>query len=438
MKLRIHDSQWTDFAGSLRARQDVESAGLILAEPLPQTDDVLVARELVPIPDDGYAIREVDRLQIDPVALNRLVRPARVRGLSVFTVHTHPGADEPWFSYADDRGDARLMPSFFGQMDGPHGSLVIAGATGKLVGRAWQGPDASPTPLDVFLVGKQLGVHSAADARPAGGSQWFERQELALGERGQRLLRRLRVGVVGLGGTGSVSSAQLSHLGVGELLLVDGDLVEPSNVSRIIGATSADAGKTPKVEVARRYAAELGLGTKVNALEGHLGGSVPVEFLHGCDIIFSCVDRHTPRALLNRLAYSALVPVIDMGSGFRVDTRGRVTGSAGRVVLIGPDRPCLACWGHISPDRLRVEALTAEERADEAAVGYIDGADVPQPSVIAFNTAVSGAAVVEFLRLVTRFAGADDPPLRLAFAFESGLVRRNRPGGTRACKICSG
>jgi hypothetical protein len=57
--------------------------------------------------------------------------------------------------------------------------------------------------------------------------------------------------------------------------------------------------------------------------------------------------------------------------------------------------------------------------------------------VISFNTMIAGAAVIELLRLVTQFAGADDPPLRLSFDFMTGMVRRNNlPEGTR-CGICS-
>lgn len=44
---------------------------------------------------------------------------------------------------------------------------------------------------------------------------------------------------------------------------------------------------------------------------------------------------------------------------------------------------------------------------------------------MAFNTIVAGAAVVELLRMVTAFAGAEAPPLRLAFSFSEGTVHRN-------------
>jgi hypothetical protein len=76
---------------------------------------------MIEIPPEGYLIRCKDQLQLDPITLNRTIRPARDRGLSVITVHTHPGSTQPWFSDADDRGDARLMPSLFHQMAGPHG-----------------------------------------------------------------------------------------------------------------------------------------------------------------------------------------------------------------------------------------------------------------------------------------------------------------------------
>lgn len=431
MKLRVFHSQWRPFVDELRARTDVESAGIVLAERL-HGGDVLLARQLSVLPDAAYSIRRGDRIRIDPVALNRLVRPARDRGLSVFTIHTHPGSDVPWFSSADDAGDSVLMPSLFTQMPGPHGSLVIAGSTGTVCARAWTTPEEIVA-VDLHEVGTALRV-TPSDAS-IGAEQWFDRQRLALGEAGQRVLRGLHVAVVGLGGTGSVTFAQLVHLGVSEITIIDGDRVEAANISRIYGATAADAGGIGKVDVAERYAAAAGLGTVVNTMRGHLGRDIDPGVLAPCDAVFSCVDAHLPRALLNRLSYEKGVLLIDMGSAFRV-TEGAPTVGAGRVVVAGPGRPCLACWGHIDANRIRIETLPPDERERQAAEGYVSGVDVPQPSVIAFNTLVAGAAVVEFLRAVTEFAGGDEPPLRLSFDFTTGTVRRNRLAGSAECRIC--
>ena len=430
--LRIPQSQWTSFAEALCARRDVESAGVVLAERL-RGGQALLARHLLPVPDDGYLVRRSDQLRIDPLALNRLIRPARDRAMSVLTVHTHPGSTHPWFSEADDTGDSRLMPSLFAQMPGPHGSIVIAGDTREPSARLWSEP-GNTVDLTVRIVGKMVRTYTTEPRTLS--EPWFDRQSLALGDAGQRILRGLNVAVVGLGGTGSVAFVQLAHLGVGRITVIDGDRVEDSNVSRIIGATAQDAGTTKKVDVAARYAESLGLGTHVEVMRAHLGADVAVTDVEGCDIVLSCVDRHLPRALLNRLAYARAIPVIDMGSAFRVDATDRVTAGAGRVVIVGPGRRCLACWGHIDPNRLRIESLPAEARAGQAAEGYVDGADIPQPSVVAFNTAVAGAAVVELIRLVTHYAGVDDPPMRLGFDFVTGAVRRNVLPPEGACTIC--
>jgi proteasome lid subunit RPN8/RPN11 len=433
MKLRVAESQWNTFVNQLRARSDVETAGIILAERL-RGGEVLLARDMIEVPPGGYLIRRIDQLRLDPVSLNHIVRPARDGGLSVITVHTHPGTNAPWFSSADDRGDARLMPSLFHQMDGPHGSMVIAGNTGEPIGRIWS-EAGEKTELEIRVVGRVLRVFSQKGL-PLDDLPWFDRQRLALGAAGQNALRRLSVAIVGLGGTGSVVFLQLAHLGVGRITVVDGDTVEASNVSRILGARAEDAGCALKIEVAARYAASLGLGTEVRCLKGHLGKEVSPTEIEDCDVVLSCVDRQLPRAILNRLSYQKAVPVIDMGSAFRVNADERITAAAGRVVVVGPGRPCLACWGHIDPVRLRIESLSEAEHAREVAEGYIDGARIAQPSVVAFNTAIAGAAVVELMRLVTAFAGEEDPPLRLSFDFETGIVRRNRLSGEQDCRIC--
>jgi molybdopterin-synthase adenylyltransferase len=433
MKLRVIESQWNEFIGSLRARSDVETAGIILAERL-HGGEVLLARHLIEMPPEGYLIRCRDHLRLDPITLNRLIRPGRDRGLSVITVHTHPATTHPWFSSADDNGDARLMPSLLNQMPGPHGSVVIAGETGLAAGRIWS-EHGEKRDLGMQIVGRIIRIFHSMNS-PSGELAWFDRQSLALGKAGQKTLGTLHVAIVGMGGTGSVAFLQLAHLGIRRITVIDGDRVEASNVSRILGATADDAGRTWKVEVAARYAERLGIGTEVRSLRGHLGKDVSPEEIEGCDLVLSCVDKHLPRALLNRLSYEKAVPVIDMGSAFRVDADGRVTAGSGRVVVVGPGRRCLACWGHIDPNRIRIESLSESDRARGVADGYIDGAEIPQPSVVAFNTAVAGAAVVELMRLVTAFAGADDPPMRLSFDFESGTVRRNVLSQDHDCRIC--
>lgn len=432
MILRLRAAQWRPFVESLCARRDLETAGIILAERL-QGGNVLVGRHLIRVPEDGYLIRRIDQLRIDPVAINRLIRPARDGGFSVITVHTHPGTDRPWFSMADDHGDSRLMPSLFAQMPGPHGSMVLAGESCIPAARIWSESGQMPK-IDVHVVGKLFEIFPAM---PNGEREdaWFDRQRLVLGSTGQALLRKLHVAVIGLGGTGSVVFAQLVHLGVGHITVIDGDGVDPSNLSRILGATHDDAGVTWKVDVAARYAHRLRIGTHVRVIRAHLGPESMAE-VEDCDVVFSCVDKHSPRALLNRLSYAKAIPIIDMGSAFRVDDSGRVVAGAGRVVLAGPERRCLACWGHIDADRLRIESLAPADRARQAGEGYIQGADVPQPSVVAFNTMIAGSAVVEFVRLVTGFAGGDDPPNRLSFDFIRGTVSRNSLAGGRLCSIC--
>lgn len=434
MILRVLQSQWEPFVRALCSRRDVETAGIVLAERL-RGGDVVLAKRLLVVPDDGYQVRRIDQLRLDPIVINRLVREARDHGLSVLTIHTHPGAQRPWFSQADDAGDARFIPSLLAQMPGPHGSLVLAGETGVPTGRAWTEPGVQH-PIRMRVVGNSLQVFPAAPPRDQ-EEPWFARQRLALGKGGQVVLRDLHVAVVGLGGIGSVVLVQLAHLGVGRITVVDGDCVESSNVSRILGATRHDAGVTRKVDVAARYVDRLGLGTEIRVVRGHLGADVSPAELEDSDVVFSCVDTHTPRALLNRLAYERAVPVIDLGSAFRANGDGRVVAGAGRVVVVGPGRSCLGCWGHLDPARLRIEALPQSDRVRLAADGYVQGADIAQPSVIAFNTSVAGAAVVELLRLVTGFAGADDPPMRLSFDFTTGSVRRNRLIASDACRICS-
>lgn len=431
MKLKIAETAWDALKAQLLAREDVETAGILLGKHSKTTTGGVVAIERsFALPDDAYRVRRRDQISIDPIALNRLTRPARDQGLSIFTIHTHPGADEAWFSTADDAGDSKLMPSLSCQVpDVPHGSLVLA-SSGAVAARSFS-PTGLVGEVDLHTVGRTA-IGSWVVNDDVG--PWHARQELALGAAGQARLRRLRVAVVGLGGIGSVVAMQLAHLGVAELVLIDSDLVEASNVSRIVGASKDDVGQ-PKVEIAARYATNLGLTRRIERVNQLLSPAHEL-LIASCDIVVGCVDRMTPRALLNRWSYKYLVPLVDLGVAFRVDGSGKIVADAGRVVVVGPGRPCLACWGHLDPHELRREAQSEADRARDVAAGYLQGALETQPSVMAFNTHVAGAGVIEVMRLVTGFAGSDSPPLRMGFSFADGTVRRNSLASSQRCKIC--
>jgi molybdopterin/thiamine biosynthesis adenylyltransferase len=433
MRLKVSEASWHAFSSSLLARHDVESAGVLLARVYDanENDPLLVAVDMQVMPDEAYLIRPFDRLRLDAIVLNRMTQRARDEGLSIFTVHTHPMASDAWFSWADDAGDAKLMPSLHAQAHGvPHGSIVVS-ASGATLARVFDDNGKSSN-IDFDVVGRQLRRHPAASLEMLQDGR-FARQELALGPSGQQRLRNMRVGVIGLGGVGSLVSLQLAHLGVGKLVLIDGNLVSESNLSRIVGARRDDINITTKVDVAAQYAHSSGLPSNVSTVASYFSEE-HVRIARGCDVLFSCVDRHTPRALLNRIAYEAMIPVIDMGSAFRVAPEtGVLTSCGGRVVIVGPGRPCMHCWGQICPDALREEAMTEGELRLLERQGYLRGAAVAQPSVIAFNANIAGAAVIEFLRLITGFAGTDEPPNRLSFEFETGVVGRNTVERRNGC-----
>ena len=66
MKLRAMEWKWNSFIDALRLRSDVETAGVILAERL-RGAEVLLVRDMIEIPDEGYLIRRGDQIRLDPV-----------------------------------------------------------------------------------------------------------------------------------------------------------------------------------------------------------------------------------------------------------------------------------------------------------------------------------------------------------------------------------
>jgi molybdopterin-synthase adenylyltransferase len=144
----------------------------------------------------------------------------------------------------------------------------------------------------------------------------LSRTTSAWGEATQADLARMHIGVVGLGNVGALVAEALVRSGVQRLTLIDFDTVKTVNLDRLLNATQRDADlERSKVEVARdallRHAtAEQ---PRIDAYEWSVAEEEGFVAALDCDVLFSCVDRPWPRAVLNFAAYAHLVPVIDGG-----------------------------------------------------------------------------------------------------------------------------
>jgi sulfur-carrier protein adenylyltransferase/sulfurtransferase len=155
-----------------------------------------------------------------------------------------------------------------------------------------------------------------------------------VGEAGQARLLEARVLVVGVGGLGSPAALYLAAAGVGTIGVVDGDVVDLSNLQRQVLYRTADVGALKAQKAADALRA---LNPDVNAIahQAMLTSKNAAEIISGYDVIVNGSDNFPTRYLVNDAAVLARQPVVD-GSIYQFE---------GRVTVYDPARggPCYRC-----------------------------------------------------------------------------------------------
>lgn len=175
------------------------------------------------------------------------------------------------------------------------------------------------------------------------GTTWLERyaRQVALpgvGASGQRRLAESGVLVVGCGALGSVSAELLARGGVGQLTVVDRDVVDWTNLHRqgMYGERDAAAG-VPKAHAAAQRLREINSSVHVEAFAVDLTSRNVERVLTAggrVDVIVDGTDNFETRYLLNDVAVRSGLPYV-FGSALGV--RGQV------AVLAAGGGPCLRC-----------------------------------------------------------------------------------------------
>ncbi|CAN7724771.1 ThiF family adenylyltransferase [Variovorax sp. LjRoot290] len=381
-----------------------------------------LVRDLHEVPAAAYTQRTAASAVLAPQFCLEIANAARSQGCGLLLAHTHPGESGlQGFSIVDDDGESQLAPYFARRA--PHGAHFAAVFThDKLFAR----PLAGPPVIEAAVVGRSR-VATTASAHTA--LSQYDRQVRAFGIDGQRVLQSLRVAIVGLGGTGSLVAQQLAHLGVRDFLLVDPDVVEPTNLNRVVGATQDDVGMC-KIAVAARHIRAINPKAHCEQLARDVVKAEVARQLTGVDFIFGCTDSMASRAVMNQLAYQYLIPCVDVGVAIGVEG-DEVRYIAGRAQMLGPGLPCLVCTDLLNGEQVRREMMTEEQRQQDA---YIVGAAVAQPAVISLNSTVSSAAVTMFLSAVT---GLPASARMLIYDGMRGSVRPTSMAPRAHCIVCS-
>lgn len=146
--------------------------------------------------------------------------------------------------------------------------------------------------------------------------------------------------LVGVGGLGAPAAAALAASGVAHLMLIDPDVVEPSNLPRQPLYGGDDVGAA-KVEVAARRLAGAHPGLRVRALRERVEPANAERLLAGHDVILDGTDGLPSKALLNDVALALGTPLVHAGA----------LGLDGQLLTILPGRTaCLRCLFPELPD----------------------------------------------------------------------------------------
>lgn len=393
----------------------------------------LLVTEVIAVQLHQYLERRADFLSLSSESYVQVAKRARNEKLSVFLVHSHPNGPLD-FSSQDDREDVKLHEFLTSRIPGRvHGSLVVT--DDSIVGRVSVERDFESIER-IRIIGRRQEFFFADDAvSPSGAfNEYFDRQVRAFGYPIQRILKRLHIGVIGAGGTGSAVLEQLARLGVGEISIFDGDTLEASNVNRVYGSSTNDIGKS-KAVIAGDAIKRIGLNTRTHVYPEHILSQSIAKKIRDCDLVFGCTDRELPRAILIQIMLKYFIPVIDMG--VTIDSQEfQIKDVIGRVTVLQPGNACLFCRGRISAERMRIEALSDADRKAQIREGYAPELDMPAPAVIAFTSAVASLAITEFLQRLTGFMGATRTTTETLYQFDKSKIRKNSVAPAENC-LCS-
>jgi molybdopterin/thiamine biosynthesis adenylyltransferase len=230
------------------------------------------------------------------------------------------------------------------------------------------------------------------------------------GGAGQIKLKAATVAIVGAGGIGSPAIQYLAAAGVGRLILIDDDTVEPSNLQRQTIFSTADTG-IAKVDAAASAVRRINPHVVVTVHKARIDPSNVTALFSGADVVLDGCDNFATRFCVADAAYTLKIPLVSAAVG---QFEGQLATYRGWE----PDKPCYRCFVGEDPERAETSC------AEDGVLGPVTGV-------------LGSLAALEVLRTIAPFGDDQAGKLLLVdlLALRFRTIRLPKDPG---CALCGG
>ena len=205
-------------------------------------------------------------------------------------------------------------------------------------------------------------------------AKWQERAALLFKDQGLHNLKNSNVLIVGVGGVGSFAAEFLARAGVGKLTIVDGDVVDITNINRQLPALHSTVGMS-KIEVVGNRLLDINPELELTKIQEFLSPERAFDIVtKDFDYVMDCIDSVTPKINLIRGAKRQRVKIISsMGAG------GKMEASKVKVADISNTVNCVfakAIRKRLKAQNInKLKVVFSSEIQDETSLKLTDGSN---------------------------------------------------------------
>ncbi|MHA1236675.1 MAG: HesA/MoeB/ThiF family protein [Candidatus Hodarchaeales archaeon] len=237
----------------------------------------------------------------------------------------------------------------------------------------------------------------------------------------QDKIRKSRVVIVGMGALGTIVSASLAMAGVGELILVDYDTIEITNLNRQLLFHTEDIGKS-KVMVGEEELNRINPDLKITPLNMRIQ-DVPTEVLESATVIVEGLDTFQDRRWVNSYIVEKKISLVS----------GGMFGFLGNLQVVQPRvSACLECQSLIPEEELQKACTPFGELRKQTREEEPDSDKIPSVSSVSF--VIGGLMAQETLKIIL-----DMPPIKeyLFWDGTAGVFTSVELARREDCFVCS-